>query len=58
MNNFLKSKKMTNQELIQKAASLVKTKKTKDGLWADVGSVLISETEHSTCLKQVGSKTN
>jgi len=36
---------MTNQELIKKAASLVKTKDTKDGLWADVASVLISEND-------------
>ncbi len=33
---------MTNKELIKKAASVVKTRKTKDGLFGDVGCALIS----------------
>ncbi|MBI3980516.1 cytidine deaminase [Candidatus Microgenomates bacterium] len=33
---------MTDEELIRKAASLINAKKTKDGLFADVGCVLIS----------------
>ena len=34
---------MTNKELISKAASGVKTRKTKNGLFGDVGCALISE---------------
>jgi cytidine deaminase len=34
---------MTNQQLIKKAAALIKPKKMKDGLSADVGCALISE---------------
>lgn len=34
---------MTNEELIKKAAAVVKPKKTENGLWADVGCALISE---------------
>ncbi|PIR13990.1 cytidine deaminase [Candidatus Falkowbacteria bacterium CG11_big_fil_rev_8_21_14_0_20_39_10] len=34
---------MKNQELIKLAAAVVKTKKTKDGLWADIGCALLSE---------------
>ncbi|MDD4332521.1 MAG: cytidine deaminase [Patescibacteria group bacterium] len=34
---------MTNKELIKKAAALIKPKKMKDGLCADVGCALISE---------------
>lgn len=34
---------MDNRELIQKAASVIKTRKTKDGLFGDVGCALISE---------------
>ena len=34
---------MTNEELIKKAASVVKTRKTKNGLFGDVGCALISD---------------
>ena len=34
---------MTNEELINKAISVVKVKKTKSGLFGDVGSALLSE---------------
>jgi len=34
---------MTNKELIKKAAAVVKPKKTKGGLFADVGCALLSE---------------
>ncbi len=34
---------MTNEKLIQKAASVIKTLKTKNGLFGDVGSALISD---------------
>jgi len=33
---------MKNRELIEKAAAVVKPKKIKDGLWADVGCALLS----------------
>lgn len=34
---------MKNNDLILKAAAIVKPKKTEDGLWADVGCALLSE---------------
>lgn len=34
---------MTNEELIKKAATVIRQKKMKDGLCADIGCVLISE---------------
>ncbi|MBI2444382.1 MAG: cytidine deaminase [Candidatus Magasanikbacteria bacterium] len=34
---------MTNKELIKKAAAVAKAKKTKSGLFADVGCALLSE---------------
>ncbi len=34
---------MTNEELIQKAASVIKVRKTKSGLFGDVGCALISD---------------
>lgn len=34
---------MSNEELINKAASVIKVKKTKNGLFGDVGSALLSE---------------
>lgn len=34
---------MTNQELIEKAASVIQPKQLKDGLVGDVGCALISE---------------
>jgi cytidine deaminase len=36
---------MTNKELIQKAASLIKAKETKGGLCGDVGAIVISQDE-------------
>ena len=34
---------MTNKDLIKKAASVVKVRKTKNGLFGDVGSALVSD---------------
>jgi len=34
---------MTNEELIEKAASVVKTRKTKNGLFGDVGCAVLSD---------------
>jgi len=36
---------MTNEDLIKKAASVIKTRKTKNGLFGDVGCALISAKE-------------
>ena len=37
---------VTNQELIKKAASVVKEKKIKDGIYADVGCALLSQRDN------------
>ncbi len=34
---------MTNEELIKKAAAVIKVRKTKDGLFGDVGCALLSD---------------
>jgi cytidine deaminase len=38
----MRDKNMTNEEMIRKAASVIKTRKTKNGLFGDVGCALLS----------------
>jgi cytidine deaminase len=38
----MKAKIMTNEELIRRAAAVIKTRKTKNGLFGDVGCALLS----------------